>query len=474
MDSHRCSCIKLFTFFLPLLCLLFWSWPALSTHGPTAAPLLPPPSSTRLAADTLRDRGYSLFASLLDSMSVTTNFSGTLLAPPDFAFSSAAAKFLSTRLLPPLPSVSLLLYHTIRPPLILSWPALSSRRDGDEFHTLDSGNCLYLFRSPYGGEISVSSTPYKNPMVAVKIRQPDLFHGIDGVLDQSFSTKCNFPFPDPVAEGAVPRRVNQGFLDRAVRALRRTGYNVVAAAMAFRKSDLLSLTSVTVFAVSDENLFLKPSGFRYNFRHHVVPVRHRFANLARITTAGGTDLETLSPNKTVFVDTVDGTINVDGVAVDETEVYRNKWIVVVSVMKSLDDVVLDSQIKPPTPSPAPFTGVPAIDDSPNPEPEFNHAEGISIRTPPSPSFENDAEIGSPSRAAEYGNETHCDPSTVVSIRIEGGDLLCTESSARQLGEMDDNVDQSKPSDAYTEDLTLSDKVKIAENVNIADDVFFHV
>ncbi|CAA0827164.1 Unknown protein [Striga hermonthica] len=449
MDSHHYSSIKFFTFFLPLLCLLYWSWPALSTHGATAAPLLPRPSSTRLAADTLRDRGYTIFASLLDSMSVTTNFSSNLLAPPDFVFSSAAAKFLSNRRPPPRPSVSLLLYHTIRSPLILSWPSLSSRDDGDKFHTLDSGNCLYLFRSPYGGEISVSSTPYKNPMVAVKIRQPDLYvdeqlavHGIDGVLDQSFATKCNFPFPDPLAEDAVPRRMNRRFLDRAVRALRRTGYNVVAAAMAIRKSELLSLTSVTVFAVSDENLFLKPGGFRYNFRQHVVPARHRFANLARITTAGGTILETLSPNKTIFVDTVDGTVNVDGVAVDETEVYRNKWIVVVSVMKSLDDVVLDSQIKPPTPSPAPFTGVPAIDGSPNPVPEFNNAEGSSIRTPPSPSFENDAEIGSPSRAAEYGNETH--------------------------------VDELKPSDAYTVDLTQPARSKLLRNVNIADDVFFYI
>ncbi|KAL3630530.1 hypothetical protein CASFOL_023514 [Castilleja foliolosa] len=487
MDPHRYSCIKLLTFSLPLLCFLSWSWLAASTAAS-------PPSSAILAADTLRTRGYSLFASMVVSLSTTANFSGTLLAPPDFAFSPTAAKFLNNRRPTPRPSISLLLYHTIRPPLALAWPALSSLDDGYEFHTLYNNNCLYLSRN--GGEISISSSPYKNPMVAVKIRQPDLYvdehltvHGIDGVLDPSLSVNCNFPNPNPMADDAVPPNVNRAFLDHAIRALRRTGYNVVAAAMGIRSSELLSLTSVTVFAVSDENLFLKPGGFIFNFRHHVVPMRRRFADLAQI---GGAPLDTLVPNKTVLIESVDGAVSVDGVAVDETEVYRNRWIVVMSVMASFDDAVLDPQLNPSingesSPSPAPFPGVTANGNSPNTQPAINPPDASSIGTPSQADSDLDREIydyapvtvptiGSPSPAADEFNETHCDLSTIVSTGVEGGDLLCPVSTVRQLLEMDDDVDESKPSDAYSQvadNLTPSDDVKIAEIVNIADDLFFY-
>ncbi|KAI3444900.1 hypothetical protein Pfo_001565 [Paulownia fortunei] len=534
MDPYHYSCIKLFTFSLPLFCFLSWSWGASST----TTPFLPPPSSALLAADILRTRGYSLFASLIVSFSTTANFSGTLLVPPDFAFSFAAAKFLNNRRPPPRPSISLLLYHTLKPPLVLTWPTLSSRDDGDELRTLYNNNCLYLFRSSYGGEISISSSPFKNPMIAVKIRQPDLYvdehltvHGIDGVLDPSFATKCSVPYADPMAD-AVPRQVNRTVLDRAMRALRRTGYNVVSAAMAIRRSELLSLTSVTVFAVSDENLFLKAGGFRYDFRHHVVPMRHRFADLAKLT-AGGMELDTLAPNKTVLVDSVDGAVNVDGVAVDATEVYHNRWIVVVSVMTSLDDVVGSRGNQPITgaasdnsaPSPAPLSGVSANGNiprvpspapanvgetengtpsfisngstdvnsvgTPSPASELDGGTGddtpsINTTSSPSPAPENQSGQNSvssptPSPAIDDVSDTHCDLNAVVSIGEEGGDLLCPVSAMRQLGETEilsgADVEKSKPLDAYTQvtgDLTQSDKVKIGESVNIADDVFFYI
>ncbi|KAK6162769.1 hypothetical protein DH2020_002610 [Rehmannia glutinosa] len=473
MDSYHYSCVKLFTFSLPLFCLLSWSWAASST---TTTPILPPRSSALLAADTLSTRGYSVFASLIVSLSTKTNFSGTLLVPPDFAFSFAAVKFLNSRRPPPRPSISLLLYHTLKPPLFLTWPALSSRVDGDELRTLYGNNCLYLFRSSYGGEVSISSTPFKNPMVAVKIRQPDIYvddhltvHGIDGVLDPSFAATCkNVPYPDPMAENALPLQVNRTFLDRAMRALRRTGYNVVAAAMAIRRSDLLSLTSVTVFAVSDENLFLKPGGFRYDFRHHVVPMRHRFDDLAKFT-AGGVHLDTLAPNKTVFVDSIDGAVNVDGVPVDETEVYRNRWIVVVSVMTSLDDIV-GSQIKPPVNGEV----IDYSDLSPTPFPGDSANDGGNGDDAPS----TVPTISSPSPGTDDVSDKHCDLNDVVSIGEEGADLLCPGvSTVRQLREMDVDVEESTPLDAYshvTGDLTQSNKAKIAENDNIADDVFFYI
>ncbi|KAL0425515.1 UNVERIFIED_CONTAM: hypothetical protein Sradi_1086300 [Sesamum radiatum] len=457
-------------------------------------PSLPPPSSALLAADTIRTRGYSLFASVIVSISVTTaNFSGTLLVPPDIAFSFATAKFLNNRRPPPRPSIPLLLYHTLKPPLVLKWSNLSSRDDGDELRTLYNNNCLYLFTSSLGGEVSISSSPFKNPAAAVKIRQPDLYvddhltvHGIDGALDLSFATKCSVPDADPAAE-AVPRQANRTFLDHAIKALKRRGYNVVAAAIAVRRSELLSLTSITVFAVSDENMFLKPDGFRYDFHHHVVPVRHRLANLAK-SAAAGMELDTLAPNKTVMIHSIDGVVTVDGIPVNGKEVYHNRWIVVVSVMTSLDDIV-DFQENSsiacatyPVSTPTPFSGVSADGSSPRASPQALAYDGgtengpsslapanfisncssgtTSPGTPSSafvldggisddaPSFENTisspplpawgmegAVPPTPSPEEDNVRVTGCDPRDVASIGEEGADLFCPVRSVRQLREM---------------------------------------
>ncbi|KAL0429358.1 UNVERIFIED_CONTAM: hypothetical protein Sradi_0561800 [Sesamum radiatum] len=514
MDLYHYSCVKFFTLSLPLFCLLSWSWGASSS----AVPSLPPPSSALLAADTIRTRGYSLFASVINSISVTTtNFSGTLLVPPDFAFSFATAKFLNNRRPPRRPSIPLLLYHTLKPPLVLTWSNLSSRDDGDELRTLYNNNCLYIFTSSLGGEVSISSSPFKNPAAAVKIRQPDLYvddhltvHGIDGALDLSLATTCSVPDADPAAE-AFPRQVNRTSLEHAIKTLKRRGYNVVAAAMAIRRSELLSLTSVTVFAVSDENLFLKPDGFRYDFHHHVVPVRHRLDNLAK-PTAAGMELDTLAPNKTVIVHSIDGVVSVDGIPVNAKEVCHNRWIVVLSVMTSLDDVV-DFQGNPsisgatyPVSTPTPFSGVSADGSLPRVPPptlaydsgtengptSFGPANFISdcssgtnspgtpsasgldgsisddapsfentSSSPPSPAPEMEGAVPpTPSPGADDVRVTDCDPGDVVSIGVEGADLFCPVRTVRQLREM-------------SEDLTQFDRVKIAENVNIADDLFFY-
>ncbi|KAL8495849.1 hypothetical protein ACS0TY_019822 [Phlomoides rotata] len=514
MDPFHRSCIKLFT----LLCLLSWSSGAAST----AVPLLSPPSSATLAADTLRSRGYSIFASLIVSITTTTNFSGTLLAPPDFAFSFASAKILNKQR----PSVPLLLYHTLSPPLILTWAALASRDDGDELRTFYNNNCLYLLRNSFG-EVSISASPFKNPITAVVIRQPDLYvdehltvHGIDGALDPSFATKCSVPYIEPTAD-AVPRQMNRIFLDRAMRGLWRKGYNVVAAAMAIRRSELLSLTSVTVFAVSDETLFMKPDGFRYDFRHHVVPIRQRFADLEK---SGRLELFTLAPNKTVVVETVDGAVNVDGVAMKMVEVYHNRWIVVLSVISSLDDVadyhrnpkIATNNLVPSpapfsivstkgslpkdsrrVPSPSPFSSNSADEDSskyPSPAPWYIPSWAIDSESPspaPAPSSESPSSSPSPTPEIEVAKNpvshprqspaidditvTNCHLNDGAANVVEGGDLLCPITrAARQLLS---DVERSRPCDAHSQDadsLTKFYKAKIAENVNIADDVFFYI
>ncbi|KAL1535875.1 hypothetical protein AAHA92_28601 [Salvia divinorum] len=365
MDSFQL--IKLFTFSL----LLSWSCAAGSTTTQR-------PPSAILAADTLRIRGYSIFASLLVSISSTANFSGTLLAPPDFSFSFASTRILNNHRPPPRPSVPVLLYHTLRPPPA-TWPTISSRDDGDELRTFYNNNCLHLFKTPRAGQVSISSSPFTNPIATVKIRQPDLYvdehlivHGIDGVLNPAFATRCSVAHRYPTTD-AVPLQMNRMFLERAMRALRRKGYNVVASAMRVRRSNLLPLTSVTVLAVSDVHLFMTPGSFRYNFRHHVIPTRQRFADLARMS-AVGVEFYTLFPNLTVHVVSNGGAVSVDGVRVGRREVYRNRWMVVVSILSSLDDVADSQPIPPPT----------AADSAPSPPPISADSNNGDFPRVPSP------------------------------------------------------------------------------------------
>ncbi|XP_051144185.1 uncharacterized protein LOC127260497 [Andrographis paniculata] len=518
-----------------LLLLFLLSCSAASSADPTGVNLPPPSSSALVAAEILRSRGYSLFASVIVSLSfVSSNFSGTVLAPPDFAFASATAMFLNNRRPAPRPSVTLLLYHTLKPPLVLTWPAISARDVGDELPTLYNNNCLYVFRSPYGGDVLISSSPLRNPLDAVQIRQPDLYaddrltvHGIDGVLDPSFAARCSAARNSDVRtmEQEGRRRVNRTFLDHAMRGLRRAGFTTVAAAMAVARSEMLSLPSVTIFAVSDRNLFLKPGGFRFDFHHHVVPIRRRIADLAI-----GTELVTLAPNKTLAVDSVDGTLTVGGVVVGKTEVYRSRWIIVLPIMNSFDDVedppqnpTIVDQVSddfanslppiPSAPSPAPAS---ASDLNPSPVPEVIPVISTDFNLPEVPSPSPLSEIGvgeapessdsaggqSPSAEAEASQTSVSSPAPepaaenppaepeercVVASGVEGGDLFCAEgAAARRMQEVDDpiggHVDESKPSNfgagdtegGMDEDLTQFENVKLGEiNVNIADDIFFY-
>lgn len=329
------------TIALSFFCFLL-SWGS-STQTP-----YPSASSAHAAADALRNRGYSLFASTIDS--TNNDFSGTILAPPDFIFS---AKILRNHPSPPRPSSILLRYHTLKTPL--TWVNLLSNVNGAEIRpTLYNNNCLFFFKSSTG-EVSISST--ENSIGFVKIRQPDIYvddhltvHGIDGVLDPTSAKKCSVL---DVQTSAITQSQghHRSLLDHAIKALRRRRFTVAATALTIKRPELLSLTSVSVFVPSDMALFSQPEGFRYDYRHHVVPQRYRFGDLARYAK-GTVVFQTLAPNKTLVVNFIDGVLTVNGVIVNSTEVYRNRWIVMLSVSMSLDDAgnLLDSGSFPPSPS----------------------------------------------------------------------------------------------------------------------------
>ncbi|CAN4077063.1 unnamed protein product [Withania somnifera] len=485
----------------------------------------PPSSSAHAAANTLRNRGYSLFASTIDS--TNTNFSGTIFAPPDFIFTT---KILNNHpsSSPPRPSSILLRYHTLNTPL--TWINLLSNVlvNNAGIPTLYNNNCLFFFKSSIG-DISISSTNRSSVRGVVNIKQPDIYvddhltvHGIDGVLDPTLAMKCS-------QVQIQSHQHHRSFLDHAIRALRRRRrFTVAAVGLAIKRQELLSLTSVTLFAPSDMAFFSNPDGFRYDYRHHVVPERFRFGDLAKGTSMV---LETLAPNKTLVVDLIDGVVTVNGVIVNRTEVYRNRWIVVLSVSMSLDDAgnLVDSGSFAPSPAPETME-LPYPDDrtngfnagvqSPWPaEMELHHSDEkingytTTVQLPESPSPATmgirypderingyNGSVESPSPAAGTMKSEVNDSPCVFDIPagMEGGDLLCPASGSRNrnLQEKEDLIEghvasyaQFDVKDQVGEDVNQSQPLissvkedhnrmnSIDQNqqdqLNIANDLFFY-
>nr|GMD62204.1 fasciclin-like arabinogalactan protein 21 [Ipomoea batatas] len=482
MDFRRYGSFNILTISLPLFCLLI-TWAASTATTTTPGP----PPSVHAAAEILRTRGYSLIAStLLSTVTSRNNFSGTILAPPDFAFTTfsfTAGKFSPNHRVPLRPSAAVLLYHTLREPLM--WHNLSSLGDGKELPTFYRGDCLFVRNS--NGAVSVSVSAFKKPISAVRIKQPDMYaddhlvvHGVDGVLDPTSGAKCSGS-RDHTPAGIHPPLVDRKFLDHAVRAIRRRGFTVAAAGLSIKRSEMLRLGAVSLFAPSDRALFSRHGGFSFDFRSHVLPTRHRLEDLARYPPKI-TIFPTLAANRTIMVDSVNGAVTVNGVRVNSTEVYLNRWIVVFSVSTSLDydagnllgSGAAAAQIPPPP----------------------HHA----VQYPPPTHFETPLPLSPPSTAAAqippppHHAESQCRISDFP-VDIEGGDLLCPvpgrllmeDGEALTAESAYEDAAQSLPSDEdqLPEDVTLSsvdsgegdeDQVPaptLRDQVNIADDLFFY-
>ncbi|XP_028116700.1 fasciclin-like arabinogalactan protein 21 [Camellia sinensis] len=286
----------------------------------------PPPSTALTASQVLKTRGYHLFGSLIASAAASTdswNGTGTVFAPPDFAFSSTTAKFNNYgRSPPPRPSISLLLSHTLKQPL--TWNNLTAFADAHELRTWKTNRCLFVSKG-FNGDLALAGS--KKPISAVQIRQPDLYlndrltiHGVDGVLDPNSVSKCMFPdqtlLIKPGGVDPSPSQ-SQSPLDHAVKALSKRGFSMVATAMAVKRSELINLDAITVFAPSDSSLLSESNGFRFDFLRHVVPGRFLFNDIARLLA--GTTMETLSPHKTVVIGSANGVVTVNGVAIHSSE-----------------------------------------------------------------------------------------------------------------------------------------------------------
>lgn len=208
-----------------------------------------------------------------------------------------------------------------------------------------------------------------------------IVHGIDGVLDPSSATKCSV-FSNPTAH--IKLQIDRSLLDLAIRALKRKGFSVVATAMAIKSSDLMYFDGVTVFAPSDVKLFSFPNGFRYDFRHHVVQNRLRFSDIAKLPAE--TEMETIDPEKTLVIGSINGNVTINGANIYSTEIYLNRWISVISISQTFDDESDNEAnrqiVYPGVPSMAPIYSTIGSEDS-----------GISVPST-APSYSGDLEESS--------------------------------------------------------------------------------
>ncbi|KAL1809168.1 hypothetical protein ACET3Z_026158 [Daucus carota] len=252
--------------------------------------------------------------------------------------------------------------------------------------------------------------------------------------------------------------------------------------MAIKRRELMRLNGVTVFAVPDASLFSVSNGFRYDFSHHVIKKRMRLTEISRIPI--GTVMETMSPNKSIVLGENEGRVTVNGVEINVTEVYHNRWIVVISILGSLDDVVV---IPPPeiafsseahvfSPSPSDSTGVSSISQAQSPDSESFASLVESPESVPSPTpiyYPEDENVGressqSPSPIASGDENAGESPllasspdesavrclsevpdggDSAVFLAVEGEDIFCPVSIRRKLDQSNAaDVAPSQPSD----------------------------
>lgn len=358
----------------------------------------------------------------------------------------------------------------------------------------------------------------------MKIRQPDLYvddhltvHGIDGVLDPNSASTCSV-INHPTVKVKSP--VDRIFLDHSIRALKRRGFTVVGTAMAIKRRDLMQFNGVTIFAVSDASLFSVIDGFRYDFSHHVIKKRMRLTEISRVPT--GTVMETMSPNKTIVFDESEGRVTANGVQINVTEVYHNRWIVVISVLRSLDDVVGSPVFST---SPPESIGVPSIypaiepDSVPSPTPIFYpEDENVAANLAPvehsaqSPIVSDDANAvvdsapaisepflstdgpalasgsslpaSSPDEfTARCLSEVADGGDSAVFLAVEGEDLVCPVSVRRKLDESNSaevapsaqSDLESSPPEIQSEPLIKLEVLPESkrEDQYMADDLFFY-
>lgn len=215
---------------------------------------------------------------------------------------------------------------------------------GTKIETMDPGRCITITSAT-----DTRTNASKTFVGGVEITRPDLFnngllviHGIQGFLAPLSPFSCNvermhslsFPYqPHHHHPSTAPYYLMRLMLRDAMLRLRSTGFSVLSLAMKVKYAELVSLNSMTVFAIDDQSIFSGSHSYVSSVRFHIVPNRLLpIVELEKIPV--GTELPTLEQGESLLVTAAGGRvtpIRINYVRIKVPDVIRNLKIVVHSV-----------------------------------------------------------------------------------------------------------------------------------------------
>ncbi|KAL1810653.1 hypothetical protein DCAR_0622753 [Daucus carota subsp. sativus] len=293
---------------------------------------------TNLLEPILTNLGFQELAMAVPSLSDAsyTTWSGpsTLFAPDDASIRACTAASCSV--------ARLLREHIV--PGLFTHDYLKKLAFGTKIETMDPGRCITITSAT-----DVRTNASKIFIGGVEITRPDLFnngllviHGIQGFLAPLSPFSCNvermnslsFPYqPHHHHPSAAPFYLMRLMLRDAMLRLRSTGFSVLSLAMKVKYAELVSLNSMTVFAIDDQSIFSGSHSYVSSVRFHIVPNRLLpIFDLEKIPV--GTELPTLEQGESLLVTAAGGRatpIRINYVRIKVPDVIRNLKIVVHSV-----------------------------------------------------------------------------------------------------------------------------------------------
>ncbi|KAL8110956.1 uncharacterized protein LOC141670448 [Apium graveolens] len=293
---------------------------------------------TNLLEPILTNLGFQELAmavpSLSDASYATWSGPSTLFAPDDASIRACSAASCSV--------TRLLREHIV--PGLFSQEYLKKLAFGTKIETMDPGRCITITSAT-----DTRTNASKTFIGGVEITRPDLFnngllviHGIQGFLAPLSPFSCNvermhslsFPYqPHHHHPSTAPYYLMRLMLRDAMLRLRSTGFSVLSLAMKVKYAELVSLNSMTVFAIDDQSIFSGSHSYVSSVRFHIVPNRLLpIGELEKI--AVGTELPTLEQGESLLVTAAGGRvtpIRINYVRIKVPDVIRNLKIVVHSV-----------------------------------------------------------------------------------------------------------------------------------------------
>lgn len=279
-------------FFVLILQLLF------SSSG-TAALITSPPSS--LLADVFSKLGFRELAAVTAAANISIAAAVTVFAPSDSAFLTC-------------PSCSLpLLLQEHSLPGLYSIHHLRSFAFGTKIETLARHRCLTVTSSAAAAAVAVKKV-FVN---GAEVTKADLFnngrviiHGLQGFVSHLSDLSCEVDRQTTLVVSPAPAAgifAAHRMLKQAMMQLRASGHSIVALAMRVKYTEISELTTMTVFALDDADIFAAGEGHAYvaDLGFHIVPNRLLTAS-ELIALPPGTVLPTMERGRSLVVTTVGG------------------------------------------------------------------------------------------------------------------------------------------------------------------------